>query len=60
LRERPLPLVEPVRGAAERAIGVGVVLEDAEQYFVRRAASRSDHERQTKIAQPITARSQRR
>ena len=60
LRERALALVEPLGRAAERAVGIGVLLEDAQQHLVRGAAARADHVRQTKIAQPITARSQRR
>ncbi len=60
LRERPLPLVQAFGGAAERAVGVGVLLEDAQQHLVCHTTGGRDHERQTKIAQPITARSQRR
>src|SRR6185437_13688258 len=55
LRERALALVEPLGGAAEGTVGVGVLLEDAQQHLVCRPPGRADHERQTKIAQPITA-----
>ena len=60
LREGPLALVEPLRSASERAVGVGVLLEDPHQHLVRRTTGRADHERQTKIAHPIVARSQAR
>ena len=60
LSKRALPLVEPFGRAAEGPVGVGVLLEHAEQHLIRRATSGRDHVRQTKIAQPITALSQRR
>ena len=61
LGERPLALVEPFGGAAKGAVGVRLLLEHAEQNLVGRApGGRDAHVRQTKIAQPITARSQRR
>ncbi len=59
LRERALALVEPLRRGAEGAVGVRVLLEDAEEDFVRGAPrGRDAHVRQTKIAQPIASRSQ--
>ena len=60
LGERALALVEALGSAAEGAVGVRVLLEHAQQHLVRGAPRGTDHERQTKIAQPITARSQRR
>ncbi len=60
LRERALALVEALGGAAEGAVGIRVLLEHAQQHLVRGAPRGTDHERQTRIAQPITARSQRR
>src|SRR4029079_4576027 len=35
LRERPLALVEPLGGAPERAVGVRLLLEHAQQHLVR-------------------------
>ena len=61
LRERALALVEPLRRGAEGAVGVRVLLEDAQQDFVRGAPrGRDAHVRQTKIAQFIASRSQAR
>jgi hypothetical protein len=59
LRKRALTLVEALGGGAERPVGVRVLLEDAQENLVGRPPRGADHERQTRIAQPITARSQR-
>ena len=46
LRERALALVEVARGGAKDAVGVRVLLEDAQQHLVRDAARRRDrHQR---------------
>ena len=42
LREGALPLVQPLGGGAEGAVGVRVLLEDAQQHLVRGAARRGD------------------
>ena len=44
-RERAVARVEPFRGAPQGAVGVRLVLEDAPQHLVRRAARRRDHRR---------------
>ena len=43
-----------------RAVGVGVLLEDAADHLVRGGAGGRDHVRQTRIAQPSSARCRRR
>ena len=60
LGERALPLVQALGGAAESAVRVRVLLEHAQEHLVGRLARGADHERQTKIAHPIAARSQAR
>ena len=45
LRERAVAVVEPFDGARERAVGVGLLLEDAQNDVERGAARGRDHRR---------------